>query len=399
MVLKLEIIKHRLGVFSVVWIIITSGGVMLNHYSVVPYTLIFDVTLVFSQFMLVRKALRFNERAMFYVLLVACVILSVIANSDYESYLAYARLLLIIALAFGSSLLLANEVIAETFVKFVVGLAGVSIIFFYTGFLEGNAGLFPVLEFADRLYVNAFVYLFHDNADIRNLGIFIEPGLYQIYLNMALFILLFGGGGHRHEKPAILVLLVTLYSTHSTTGYIVGLLIISGHLIVSNKNKNKKSMFFSVSKVLMVLLALGLASMQGFFQKNIDEKFSGKKSMSYVYRINASLADLQIISENPLTGAGIGNYRSLLDIFDRTVLPVVASANTFSQLGALVGLPFVLIILWRVGVFTLHLNIVPIGRWIFLTMYIISFSTEPFILYPLFYLPVFMVSRQLRSPV
>ena len=392
MILKQDRIRCRLGIFSVGWIIVTSGGVLFNAQNVVPYVMVFDVLLVFAQVILARRALLTRGRVVLFALLVACVVLSVIANSDYAPFLSYARLLLIIALALGTCLLVGNEVIATTFVKVVVALAGISVFFFYSKIVDSNASIFPVIAFYDNTYVNAFIYLSLYMLEHRNLGIFIEPGLYQIYLNMALFILLYSGRKFRYKYIVVIVLLVALYSTKSTTGYIMGLLIISGQ--VFHTNLSNKNILSPVFKGVVVVLAVALVLKSEFFSGNIEEKFYGDQSMSYGYRVNAFLVDYLIISENPLTGAGVGNYKEALET---SVLAIDASANTFSQLGAHVGLPFVLLILWRVGVFVFRLKLGFVGKTIFAVVYIVSFSIQPFVLYPLFYLPVFMSYRDWQT--
>lgn len=386
-------LNYKLGVFSVVWIIITSGSVFFNQYDSVKYTLIVDLFIVFVQFMSVRKKLlsRYQGQIFLYLSITACFLLSVIGNSDYAFILSYARVLLVIALALGTSLLVPNDVIVATLVKVVVALAGISVLFFYSGIIDRYSNLFPVIQFRENYYVNAFIYLFHDSIDDRNLGIFIEPGLYQIYLNIALLVLLYCKETYRFTYISVITLLIALYSTKSTTGYLLGLFIIAGY--VFSLKLSVKNMFSLPFKVTVVVVVVSLVFLSTFFSSNLEEKFFGDKHKSFDSRRNSSIIDYLIIADHPLIGAGVGSYQGLLDQYDNSGLTIDSSANTFSQLGATVGVPFVLLILWRCRLYVFRLEFGFVGKWISFTLFIISFSTQPFVLYPLFYLPVFMSYR------
>lgn len=396
---KQERIRGRLGIFSLVWIILTSGGIWFGTLAATPYVLLFDVLLIFVQFTLVCRMLltRSYDRSpvILFIVLGVCVLMSIISNSDYASFLSYARLMLIILLAFGTSLLLANDVIATVFVKVVVVLAGISVFCFFTKIIDNNASIFPTIVSYDYTYVNAFIYVILDSVERRNTGIYREPGLFQIYLCIALFVLLHTRNKYRYQFIATVILLAAIYSTKSTTGYILGILIVSGNIF--SVKPNKKNIIFFLSKVALVVFAVIFALKSDIFFSNIEEKFSGEKRMSFVYRVNASIIDYRIILENPIVGIGMGGYMDQLDHYSNSDLTVDASVNTFSQLGATIGIPFVLIILWRIVLFVMRFKIKFVGKCIFLAIYIIAFSTEPFMLFPLFYLPVFMSYRDWGS--
>ena len=156
------------------WLILTSGTVLFNQNDIVPYVLIFDTFLVIAQLISVKKLLRANYCNIYIHigLITLFVMLTVIVNSDYGSLLTYARVLLMIFLAFGTSLILENEMIAATFTKVIIILAGISIIFFYTGFVNNNISYFPVILFNNLTYVNAFIYILLEITEDRNFGIF-----------------------------------------------------------------------------------------------------------------------------------------------------------------------------------------------------------------------------------
>lgn len=384
--------RNALGVFSVIWIIVTSGGVFFNSRAIVNITLILDVFLLMAQIALMHKFILKRHATPFgyLVLMITCVLFSIILNLDFSAWLSYARLFLILTLAFGTSLLIDNDRIVQVFVKVVIALAVASVILFYSEFVARNASLFPVIDFYDYKYINALIYLHFESVESRNFGIFIEPGMYQIYLNLCLFALLYGRQNIKYKYKYIFVaiLLLAIFSTNSTTGYILGVIIIG--FLAFKKSQKKQSMFRLTARAVLVILAVSLVGTSQFFITNIQDKFNADKQLSFITRQNSTLIDLLIVAKNPLTGGGMGNYQDSLDKYDATGLTIDAATNTFSQLAAIVGLPFVLLIVSRVILTLVRVRTDPATKIVFFILYIVCFSTEPFILYPLFYLLMFM---------
>lgn len=395
MLTRFEARRRNLGVFSIIWIIVMSGGVFLNSESVGPYALIGSAIIVLVQF-------AFSWRLMFsiyanrfglFLLIGFVALLTVIANSDYASLLTYVNFILILALALGTSVLVSNALLAEVFVKTVLVLALFSIFFFYTGLIEEHANLFPVIEFHDHQYVNAFVYLVFDGLERRNLSIFVEPGLFQIYLNFSLFIVLYVGREFRFKYLVISILLLSLYSTSSTTGLMLGLLIVSGKLVVADY-KRRAGLSFVAAVGLAGAMMLFVSS--DFFLTNIEEKFQSSKQKSFMTRQNSTIIDLLIIEKNPIFGGGVGEYQGAMDVYSSSGLEIDAATNTFTQIGAIFGLPLVALILFRSARYFLSLPLAFFARLVALIAYLVCFSTQPFVLYPIFYVPFFMSIVRLR---
>lgn len=379
-----------LGAFSVFWIVVSSGGVFLNSKAVVNYTLIFDVFLVsFLLASIYRKIVRHHLAAAgYFLLLTILVLLSTIANADFASVLTYARLILMLLLSMAVALALDKDKILNVFVKTVVFVAAFSVLFFYTGIIEQYAGLFPVIEFNDNNYVNAFVYLYFDSVEPRNFGIFIEPGLFQIYLNMALFVLVYAKKPIPYRYVWIGVLLAALFATNSTTGFILALIIFAGYAFVDQGGKHKAVLV--PVRIAFVFVILGLVVSSEFFTGNLEEKFLLTNQLSFMTRLNSTLIDWELTSRNPIFGVGVGNYESNISAYDASGLVIDAATNTFSQLAALLGLPFIICVVAGACYFIATLKVGRVQKAVFGLMYVVSFSTEPFILYPLFYLPAFM---------
>ena len=146
------------GEFSVAWIVITSGSVYFNSESTIGVVLILDATLTAYQLLLARRIICRSPKALIHLaLMIICVVLSILANADFTSILTYARLILVLTLAFGASQLIDNRKIAEVFAKTAIVIASISVLFFYTGIVENNPTLFPTIDFHDHQYTNAFI--------------------------------------------------------------------------------------------------------------------------------------------------------------------------------------------------------------------------------------------------
>jgi len=382
--------RMRLSAFSVVWLIVTSGGVFFNSQSMIPITLIFNVALVILMLFSVpsrRLAHMANEWSVL-ALLVVLVVICVMANGDYASFLSYARLCLTLVLAFSVCALVPAPTFARVFVITVVVISAFSLVLFYTDLVGSYSSLFPVIEFYQNNYINAFVYLSLDGLENRNLAIFIEPGLFQIYINVALFLVLFSGREFRYKFAVVLLLIATLYSTNSTTGFILGVLIVGGFAAL-RKTKEKAVVPVVVNFFIGASVVAGVLGSE-LFVENIENKFSGDGQKSFITRQNSTLIDLILIERSPLVGGGVGSYQDSLSQLDNGGLEIDAATNTFSQLGAIVGIPFLFIVLFRSVLYFLRSGLGLPGSVILVVIYLVSFSTEPFVLYPFFYVPVFM---------
>ena len=132
-------------------------------------------------------------------------------------------------------------------------------------------------------------------------GIFWEPGIYQMLLNICLLfnLDLFDKDitiPYKRIKLAILILALVL--TRSTTGYLTFGTIIIGYLF------NKSS--YSNSKTSKVLVALSLMTFYAVvtYSSVVADKFS-EDNASYLARSNDWVALWNVIKEHPILGSGV----------------------------------------------------------------------------------------------
>ena len=132
----------------------------------------------------------------------------------------------------------------KLYVLIVTVLAGISLAFYLTTLIIGKdaiARFFTYYSWGRGHYVNPLYSFTKDN---RNYGIFYEPGVYQIVLNTALYLLLFARDqftlSRRVYNLALVILIVTVFTSGSTTGYLNLAFILIGVLLMKGKSKIQK---------------------------------------------------------------------------------------------------------------------------------------------------------------
>lgn len=176
----------------------------------------------------------------------------------------------------------------------------------------------------------------------RNFGPFSEPSRYQLFLNIALFFLLFVKQ-HVDVKKVILII-TTVITTLSTTGLITLILLFIGYLFKKNiKNTHK---------ILLVLICVMLLGSSIVLSQDVVNAFlkieRGEASSSFASRYNSIIAGLILVKDNFFFGTGIekasSSYINAVAMFsDSTEL---SNANTilihFSKFGFIVGFYFLI---------------------------------------------------------
>lgn len=379
---------NALAWISVLWLILTSGGAYYNSAGVVNVVLLMSV--VFSVLQLYFSWEGVKEKrgdVLIYAMLVAVLIfLSMIANDDFSSFLSYARIVVVMSLALSTVVFLGVE---QFFVRsvYVIALVSLASLFlFYAQILPLFSSFFPSFSSNEYTYLNAFFYSEIDGVERRNAGPFIEPGLFQIYANFSLALVLFGAVRVKAANLHIVVLLATVYSTNSTTGFIIALCTV----FLSLGLKETEGRLGAAVKYVLLAGVVVFAGFSDYVTSNIEDKFSNEVNMSFVTRFNSTLIDLAVIEENPVFGGGAGGYGNQLNYYDSRGLVVDAATNTFTQLGAYMGVFLVLLLVFRSLSFFVFAFRYARASVAFVVWYMFSFSTEPFLFFPFFYVFPFL---------
>jgi hypothetical protein len=154
------------------------------------------------------------------------------------------------------------------------------------------------------------VFNFHDvgGSDllfVRPDGFFFEPGVFQIYLNILLFILL----ERKRSWLSIFTAILALICLQSTTGFLIlGLQLL--YFSMKGVSLHKSGLKGAVRFAVIALVAVGILP---FMQSNIEAKLFGNNASSANARQFDLIAGSMVIAEHPLLGIGF-NHDTYLDI-------------------------------------------------------------------------------------
>lgn len=142
---------------------------------------------------------------------------------------------------------------------------------------------------------NTLILFIIPHTDIyRNSGPFWEPGMFGVFINIALIIRL-SSAGRILDKKVVVFILASL-TTFSTTSFFATLMILILYSILIKHNV--KAMFFLIVLLLAIVPVLNSDLIAGKIESNLD---NADKSWS---RFGAFLLHLSIIKEHPLLGVG-----------------------------------------------------------------------------------------------
>lgn len=141
----------------------------------------------------------------------------------------------------------------------------------------------------------------------RNTSIFREPGVFMIYLNIALIFSLFLN--KTMNRKYILVYLIAIISTMSTAGVILGGLIIALSIFFDQKKHKKIDKYVII--VLFLMSLTYFATNEEIYKQVFDKLNSNSGSYnSTMARIVSLLVPVVIFYHNPLWGAGLSSFSS-----------------------------------------------------------------------------------------
>lgn len=154
----------------------------------------------------------------------------------------------------------------DRFVNLVSFLAIVSLLFFAIQSINKNIllAILPAMQkqSATAEYHGLFLYTMTETGN-RNLGIFSEPGLYQIILNAALYIMLFCNKKlhltPRQNKIYLVAIVAAIVTAQSTTGYISLIILLFFYWTKkSNKETKEATRKFIIAGAILILIIVDL---------------------------------------------------------------------------------------------------------------------------------------------
>jgi len=298
----------------------------------------------------------------------------------------YTNGYVLLFMAYFSAVLIVNEIkmvdFCKLFMYFMEVLAISSLVLTYLAkpFLGYMGSFVPVVSNSSGFsFYNAHLaYVAVNSSYIRNFGIFREPGIFAIYLCIALIMTITLLNKKYVSRPIakIVIFIVTIVSTFSTTGYICMLLITLLIGISSSSRKRTRIVFFVVFFAVcgyLIYLNLGYSDVV-----NPLNKFFNKES-SYDYRMDSFFNGLELILEKPF-GYGILNGLSIMQ--NKSSLTSFHNINTFISLAVYLGVAPVIALIYGFYKYIYRLT----KQWLLIVPIIILFSSEQLVNNPLTYI-------------
>lgn len=248
---------------------------------------------------------------------------------------------------------LINNRFVKIFINTIYWIALISLLFYFTSYIPSIKSFFMnvicphfvSLNVNDAIvegggnniiiynYLNGFV---DENGLMRNSGPFWEPGMFAVFICMALFF------HNVFEKSNLMfcniVLIITLITTLSTGGYVAGTFVLFSYLL---KKGGKSNIFATLIGLGFLLLLWNMFSSSGYVGEKIKFQMEVAELGSDYSRFGAILTQLSMIKNSPFIGGEeLSKY-----VYTETGTLASGTLIPFVNLGIPGGIIFYLILL------------------------------------------------------
>ncbi len=304
---RIEHVKDKLLLELMIFLLLflTSGFMVCND--IISSAMTIGLWLVLFVVLLSGIKLLNRNSVVCYAAVVACMTLSMLVNNE-NIWTLSIRIFSFFVVMCITNVYTLNE-FKMAFINVVVYLAVVSLV----GFLLFSCipilqNLFVVRNSANHLYSNLILYV-HPKGFSRNMGIFWEPGAYQTFLCLAL--LLETLDEHMSMKR-VLILILTIISTLSTTGYIALAIILPFALVKKTTSRTNKRIIAILLLIIVIftcifwdeLLDTSTDSPFGKIVSYSGDKNANKKVTTTSSRINSVIQPFYAFLSSPIFGLG-----------------------------------------------------------------------------------------------
>lgn len=249
-----------------------------------------------------------------------------------------------------------------------------------------------IIRSGNVVYLNYFNFYYElANAKIfgtditRLQGIFWEPGVYAVYLNMALYYFVFIKSDKKIGQYLLLIISIVL--TFSTTGIILAIFFSAVYFANTPSLKKYRWLLIVILGFFAVILSLNVWN-----QKKAETNFT---MMSYSLRMSDLELGINLLLKNPILGVGYNNSSVFTNLqgFGR------GNSNgfiTWCYNMGFIGL-FLLIFPFIKNVFSKGDKQKKFNELVFMMLFIVVNLTEPLILTPIMWFIVAMEYTQVFS--
>ena len=365
---------------AILWIIISSGFFVLNYVYNLPCML---VLLLIAIYYVVRNKSITKCNGYRLIGLLAFVFMDELISLAMYKYPLETNTLIILIIRLFSLAIIMDNISVESYIKKYISILFVICVV--------SLMCFAVINFTSitlpfvRNYQDGFYGTFYFRINeytrtiaTRNSGPYGEPGIFAVYIVLALGFQLFSTPADEIVKGwngiKIIVLSVTLLTTLSGTGLICYLILFVTYILLNHEQVNilKNPIMFLI--VLAMIVGLYYAeTTYGILEEKVINQGG-----SYGVRMNDTLKGYQIAIQHFWTGTGIANdYSSAWT----GVLLANSRSNGMANFSASVGIPFLIFYLFCVFKRSLeYMNKNLAAAIVFFLVVLVSFNTQPIVL-------------------
>lgn len=293
-----------------------------------------------------------------------------------------------------------EDTFVERFVKMIVFLAVISFIGFCIVSIEPNILKKLMIEHKEIMntYWSSYsvslyggILFAFSSATARNIGIFHEPGLYQIVLNSALYLMLFKRDKlnitNKQYNVFLVVLVITLLSTMSTTGIIGMIALFCVYFVFYKEKANRKIKGLLLVTIICAIIVSYFSGGSGYLDKYVFSKifsdggqidFSNSTGSS---RILSLISDLSIFRQH-IFGIGYVNYNNAFknNLLDKTISDT-SSCVGLTQVLAILGIVVFAVIIFYY-IYLMSKNLTTAQKIGFIVFFINTSLAQPYIWFP-----------------
>ena len=279
------------------------------------YLFICGMSIVLFIYSFLKKPSVQTRVAFIFVILSVLILTTMFLNNDIR--LGYFYKVALILYSIGLLRVLGFDELKDCFCKIIYVISAISLFLFALYMIvPGIFSIFPTLtNSAGNRFYNAFLYVqpAWSSASLRNYGIFREPGVYQMYVIVALLFTI--ANEQKSEIKKVIVLVVTVITTVSTTGYIALAVVILIYLRKkTNVTKNQKKIIMMVVSlgVLYLLTNTNLFSFDKEHQyESVFYKLTDITRWTTIARFASVTENIRIMLIKPIFGVGLAELDRL----------------------------------------------------------------------------------------
>lgn len=348
-------------------------------YFIIKYVVYFFLTLYLLSSSNLKFLVILTKSSLVFYLLVLSIFLTGLLNFDisggyiYQIWLFFLGFLIVNYYSYKKFI--------DIYLQLIYLLSFISLIIFIVAtislpFFE----IFPVqYNSAGATMYNLLVaVVFADGSYVRNTSIFREPGVFMIYLNIAIILELFFKT--EINKKKLFVFILAIFSTLSTAAFIsVGTIFIA---FLFTKTKNKTSIKNKRFIIILLLIALVIVVSSGQIYSMVFDKV-GKDNIgdgSSLARGVSVLANFNIFLDNFLYGVGIKNYPVLFSKYTLDLIGISMgvgnNTNTITTVLAVYGFLFGILFIYMLVSFAKKTSNSILVRTFILLVLLMLYSNE-----------------------